>query len=377
MRNLIWVLLLNLTLLGCVASPPPVPATVTATATPPPTATVPPTPTASFTPTATPYSTPDPALAGAEVKRGLTRVQEAAGSANLVCLRRENTDDDAEPEWLALIHQPEAGPSLSAFILDDEEFYSLPAARSKPGEPEIGLGQYATCELEIRDINADGRPEIAIFGHAEGQETLLHVYRWEREAYRLLGAFRGTAGIHFEDRDGDLADEIIEGHRDTAAPTLAWDIIFTWDGQTYGWTTDRWSWYYLDRPHAYLTHKPIYAVISFYLAVDDRDLPGAYGLLAENTQAVRPYAEWVDGFASTLRVDVGAVHQVPGVGDENYARVATQVLSWDNEAGRVMARTWEVLWDAVLTAEGWRLTSSEMNLLKEEEMVYYPTGPGR
>ncbi|HEY89832.1 MAG TPA: hypothetical protein G4N98_08920 [Thermoflexia bacterium] len=380
MRYLILVLLIGFSLLGCVGSPSPGIIAPTATFTPlVATATAPPaTPTMSFTPTATPYSTPNPALAADTAKRGLARVLEIAGEADLVCLRHEDTDGDAEPEWLALIHQPAAGPRLSAFVLDGEEFYALPAAHPKPGEPDIGLGQYATCELEIRDINADGRPEVAIFGHAEQHETFLHVYVWERGEYRLLGAFRGTADIHFEDRDGDLAEEIIEGHLDTAAPSLAWEIIFTWDGQqTYGWTTDRWAWYYLERPHAYLTHKPSYAVISFYLAVDDRDLPGAYALLDTATQSTRPYAAWANGFASTLRVDTGAVHQLPGVGDENHARVATQVLAWDNEAGRVIARTWEVLWDVVRTAEGWRLTSSTMNLLLEEEMTYYPTGGKR
>jgi hypothetical protein len=359
---------------GCTTAPtsPPttVPPTATVTATAEPTSTpVPPTPT--VTPTATPYPTPDPATLAETAKRGLARVQAAAEDANVVCLRYEDTDGDTEPEWLALTHQPEAGPRLSAFVLDGDAFYALPAAQPEPGNPDYGLGEYATCEIEVRDVNADGKPEVAIFGHAETNETLLHLYVWEREQYRLLGAFQGDAGVFFEDADGDLAEEIIEGHHDTSAPSLAWHVVFTWDGQTYGWTSDRWAWFYLDRPHTYPTHKPIYAVISFYLALDDRDLPSAYALLTETAQASRSYGDWANGYATTLRVNVGAVHQIPGVGDENNARVTTQILSWDNVNGRVIVRTWETIWATIRTAGGWRLSDGEMTLLDEWEAPYW------
>ncbi len=376
MQRIVFVVLVGLSIVGCTTVPTVMPTmappTETITASPQPTATVtsvPPTPT--LTPTTTPYPTPDPAALSETAKRGLARVQAAAEDADVVCLRYEDTDGDTEPEWLALTHQPEAGPRLSAFVIDGETFYALPAAQPEPGDPDYGLGEYATCEVEVRDVNADGRPEIAVFGHAEQNETLLHLYVWEREQYRLLGAFQGNAEVAFEDADGDLAEEIIEGHHDTAAPALAWHVVFTWDGQTYGWTSDRWAWFYLDRPHTYPTHKPTYALISFYLALDDRDLPGAYALLTEGTRAARPYGDWADGFATTLRVDVGAVHQVPGVGDENNARVAAQVLSWDNEGGRVMVRTWEAEWATVRTADGWRLTDGTMTLLDEWEAEYW------
>ena len=376
MRRIVCVVLVGLSIVGCTTVPTVAPATEspTATATADPTSTatsVPPTHTPTLTPTATPYPTPDPATLSETAKRGLARVQAAAEDADLVCLRYEDADGDAEPEWLALTHQPEAGPRLNAFVLDDEAFYALPAAQPEPGDPDYGLGEYATCEVEVRDVNADGRPEIAIFGHAETNKTLLHLFVWEAGAYRLLGAFQGDAGVFFEDADGDLAEEVIEGHHDTAAPSLAWHVVFTWDGQTYGWTSDRWAWFYPDRPHTYPTHKPTYAVISFYLALDDRDLPGAHALLAEGTRAARPYNEWAAGFATTLRVKAGAVHQISGVGDENSARVASQVLSWDNIDGRVMVRTWEVEWATVRTADGWRLTESSMVLLDEWEAPYW------
>jgi hypothetical protein len=296
----------------------------------------------------------------------------AAGEAELVCLRYEDTDADGVPEWLALAHQPDAAPArLSAFVLEEELFYPLAPAPVEPGDPDYGLGQYAVCDLQVRDVNADGRSEIAIFGHAEENRTLLHLYVWEGEGYRLLGAFKGDAGIRFENADGDLADEIIEGHRDTAAPSLAWQVIFTWDGQTYGWTSDRWGWFYLDRPHAYPTHQPEYALVSFYLALDDRDLPGAYGLMTEAARATRPYEAWADGFATTLAVEAGNVSRLSGVGDENNARVSAIVTSWDNEGGRVVARLWEVEWSVVRTEGGWRLADGTTTLLDSWEAPYW------
>ncbi len=369
-----WFLLLCSGLIACTGGPAPSPAatftpTATATATlPPPTATVTPEPTPTATPS--PVPTPNPATLATAAKRGLAQVRAAAGDAELVCFHYEDTDGDGAPEWLALTRPPGVA-RLSAFILDGEAFYALPAAQPEPGKPDYGLGQYATCEVEIRDVNGDGRPEVAIFGHAAANETLLHLYVWENDTYRLLGAFSGTAGIFFKDDDGDLAEEIVEGHHERAAPELAWQVIFTWDEQTYGWTWDRWAWFFLARPHAYPTHQPKYAVISFYLALNDRDLPGAYALMTSAAQAVRPYADWALGFATTTRVEVNSVTRIPGIGDETHARVSALVTSWDNEAGRIIARTWEIKWETELTPDGWRIAGGTMDLLDTWEAKYW------
>ena len=239
----------------------PTPETTTATSTPAvPTATLTPTATATATPTATPtpVPTPDPALLLAEANAGFARVRTFAGEAALLCLRYEDTDVDGEPEWIALTYQDAEPSRLSAFVLDGEQAYWLEPAQPKPGTPDVGLGQYATCEVEIRDVNVDGMPEIAIFGHAERNETSLHLFAWDGSTYRRLGRFSGDAGVRFMDADGDLEMEIWEGYRDQSAPSLAWYVIHTWEENTYGWTSDHYDWYFLDRPHSYPTHKPQY-----------------------------------------------------------------------------------------------------------------------
>ncbi len=370
---LLWGLCLGW-LVGCApVAPLPEPVTPsvtpTATFTPlPPTWT--PAPTLTATPTPLP-PTPDPLALRTLAQRGEARIRAAAGAAEVVCFRYEDTDGDGTPEWLALTHQ-EAEPyhRLRAFILDDNDaFYALETVIPDPETPDYGLGQYATCEVEIRDVNADGRVEIAIFGHAAQNKTLLHVYVWEDGVYRVLGGWHGNAGIFFADTDGALSEEIIEGHRDNGAPDFSWQTVFTWDGKTYGWTTDRWAWYFLDRPHAYITHKPEYAVISFYLALADRDLPGAYALLAP--QAQPDYTGWALGFATTVHVEVGSVRRVPGVGDDTHARVAAMVVALDNEGRRIVARLWEVAWNLELTPGGWRLASGTTNLLDSWEANYW------
>ncbi|HOT92289.1 MAG TPA: hypothetical protein PLJ78_13810 [Anaerolineae bacterium] len=341
-------------------TPTPLLPTATSTSTPLPTPTA----------TATPIPTPDATIARNIAREGMAAIQARAGDAALLCLRYEDTDADGAPEWVALFHQETNPPRLSAFVLDGEAVYPLEPAFPKAGAPDVGLGQYATCEVEIRDINADGRPEIAIFGHADKNKTLLHLYVWEAGAYRRLGAFSGDAGVRFMDTDGDLEEEIWEGYREQGAPDLAWYVIHTWEEHTYGWTSDRWGWYALDRPHPYPTHKPEYAVIAFYLALNDRDLPGAYHLLLPQDE--RPYETWAHGFATTVRVSVGSVHTIPGTETESSARVAAMVTSWDNEGGVIVGRLWNTEWHVSRTPEGWRLVNATAEMLEEWTATYWP-----
>ncbi len=303
----------------------------------------------------------------------MAQVQALAGEA-LVCMHYADTNNDGVPEWIALIHRPEPAPYLSGFIWDGETVYPLtPAPPHEPHHPDYGMGQYPTCEIEVRDINANGQVEILIFGHAERNETRLHVFTWDAatDSYRMLGFFNGNAGVKLENLDGDLAEEIVVGYRETRAPTLAWQVVFTWDGDNYGWTADRHAWYYLERPHVAVTHTPEFAVASFYLLLNDRDLPGAYALLSATAQAERPYAEWALGFATTVRVEAGSVQSISAARTETSARVAALVISWDNEAGRVIGRLWDTESNVILTADGWRLTGGTQQLLESWEAQYW------
>ena len=361
---------------GCLPSATPI-ATSTATATrttpsatstaPPPTFT--PIPTASPTPTQLP--TPDAEQAQVLVAGAAVRAQALAGDARVICLRYEETRADGTAEWVALVHQTTGTTSrLSAFVLDDEEVYPLEPVDPRPGAADIGFGQYPTCEIVVRDVNADGLPEIAIFGYAEGNVTLMHLFAWSGTDYRRLGFFSGDAGVRFVATDGDLEEEIWEGFRVRGAPTLAWYIVYTWQDNTYGWTSEHHDWYFTDRPQSYPTHSPDYAVIAFYLALNDRDLPGAYDLLAAEGRSA--YEAWALGYATTLRVSVGSVHTIPGTASEGRARVAAMVTSWDNEGGVIIGRRWNVEWDTVATSAGWRLQASATELLEEWTVPYWP-----
>lgn len=370
------LLSLSLLLTGCLPTRAPE-VTLIPTFTPPaPPATWTPTPLPTATPMPTPTPappTPDPAAISGAAQRGLARVRAAAGEAQLLCLRYEDTTGDGQPAWIALTYQ-EAEPHarLQALILhDDDTVYRLPTVIPDPATPDYGLGQYATCELQIRDVNADGRPDIAIFGYADGNRSLMHLYTWADGDYRVLGNFRGTAGVWFEDGQGDLTEQVIEGHRVGGGADLVWQVIFTWDGRTYGWTLDRYAWYSLERPQFPLTGRADHAVISFYLLLNDRDMPRAYTLLSPSYQAARPFTEWVAGFATTLRVEASSVNIIAAASGENNARVSAMITSWDNEDGRVIGRIWNVVWDLVRTADGWRLTGGTQQLLDSWEAQYW------
>jgi hypothetical protein len=377
---------LVIALSGCALAPVPTSRIVTPTSAPTPVAlptTLAPTVAATATPvpspipTATPQPTPVPALAQATVDEGMARAQALASEDDLVCLRYEDTDIDGVPEWVALIHGSSAtGGRLSAFILDGEAVYALEPAQPKPGDADVGFGQYPTCDLDVRDVNADGTPELAIFGYADGNKTLLHLFAWEAGSadttgeYRRLGFFSGDAGVKFADVDGDLEEEIWEGYRVKGAPNLAFYIVFTWENNTYGWTSEHYDWYYTDRPQTYPTGAPEFAVVSFYLALNDHDVPGAYALLSPSSQP--DYDAWALGYVTTLRVSVGGVHTVSGSAEENNARVAAMVTSWDNEGGVITGRLWDVEWDTVRTDAGWQLVSSTSDLLETWPVTYWP-----
>jgi hypothetical protein len=232
------------------------------------------------------------------------------------------------------------------------------------------LGEYATCELVIRDVNYDGTPDIGVFGHAEGNETMLHLFTWEDGGYRRLGFWSGDAGVTFKDADGDLEEEIWEGYRVAGTPSIAWYVIYTWEQDTYGWTSDAYDWYFDSRPQSYPTQQADTTVVAFYLALNDRDLPGAYNLLSPESRS--DYETWAVGYATTLKVSAGSVHEIPAASGETYSRVAAMVRAWDNEGGVILGRLWDVEWETVLTENGWRLGASTAELLDEWTVDYVP-----
>ncbi len=328
------------------ASPPPSP---TPLPSPTPAPTAPPIPPTPLPPT----PTVETAALASQAEAGLEAVQAQAGEAAILSLRYEDLDADGLPEWLAVVQQE--GGTVQGFVLDGETRFPLEATNPRTALADWGLGLYPDCEVRIADLTADGLPEIAIFGHGPRSMTLLHLYTWDGTGYRLLGSFAGDGGVSIEDGDGDLTAEIVEGYHDSEAEELVWQVIFTWDGQSYGWTSDRWRWFYRQRPHTYPDHTPEQAVIAFYLALNDRDLPAAYRLLSAEAQAARPYESWACDFNTLLRVDVGDVHLVPGVGTAEARRVAAMLLTWDMLEGEVLVRSWNVEWDVVQTEAGWRL----------------------
>lgn len=291
--------------------------------------------------------------------------QAARAGIQPLCLRQENTDDDPDLEWVGLYLAPGEPPHLRGFVLDRSHQYDLAPPES---EEFSGLGEFPTCEMEVRDLNADGRTEVIIWGHTRKGATLLHIFVWDGSRYALLGGFEGRGGIRLENRDGDLADEVVVRWRPEGE--LVWEVVYTWDGARYAWTWDRYAWFYPDRPHAYPDDTPVHALASFYLALNDRDLPAAYRMLSPAARSAWTYEDWALGFSRTLRVEVGAVRVAWQEGDQ--ATVAAQVRALDNVDGRVVATVYAVEWQMARGEEGWRLVSGTAQALETWEVPYYP-----
>jgi len=249
------------------------------------------------------------------------------------------------------------------FVIDGDTWHDI-------GPPEgsgEGLGEYPTCELQVGDMNGDGRVEIAVWGHVGASTDLLHIFAWDGERYALLGAFEGEGGVRVEDANRDLAEDVIVRLRPEG--DLVREIVYSWDGTHYAWTWDRYAWFYLDRPRIYVDDTPLHVVASFYLAVDDRDLPGAYGLLSATAQTSLTYEEWALGFSTTLEAEVGAPRVVSQIGDR--ATVVAQVQALDNVQGRIVATLYEVEWDVVESGAVWRLEGGASEVLSQWEVQYY------
>jgi hypothetical protein len=221
--------------------------------------------------------------------------------------------------------------------------------------------------LEIGDINSDGRVELAVWGHSGTSTGMLHLFAWNGSHYALLGSFEGDGGVLLEDANSDLVPDVLVRLRPEGS--LVREIVYTWDGSHYAWTWDRYAWYYLNRPHAYVSDTPLHALASFYLALDDRDLPGAYGLLSPYAQSLSDYDGWALGFSTTLAAEVGAPRVVSQSGDR--ATVAAQVQAVDNTRGSVILTLYDVEWQMVLAESGWRLDSGSSTVLEQRELSYY------
>ncbi len=340
----------------------------TSTQPPNPTITPSPIPSPTFTPTVVPIP-PQPT----HVTASVAKVQSQLKERNIVepiCLHQEDTDDDGKCEWTGIYALPEGDTKrLKAFIWDpvDEAWYDLQPMEKEADEKDFGLGEYPTCELEIHDVNNDGETEILIWGHAETSTDLLHIFTWNGSTYTLLSPFEGEAGVYMEDQDGDLNEEIIVSYR--VGKGLIWQAVYTWDGASYGWTWEQYDWLYRDRPHFYPADTPVRAVVSFYLALDDRDLPGAYNFLSESAQSAQPYEAWAVGFSTTVAAKVGVVHEIGR--DGNTATVTAQVRAYDNKDGRIIITLWDVTWSAIQRETSWQLESVTAVQLDQWEAPYY------
>ena len=303
----------------------------------------------------------DPGDVADIVKAGQTSVEEQG--ADPLCLRWHDTDQDGDREWVGVYLHPGEPSGLEAFVLDGQTWHELKAVEAE----RHGLGEYPTCQLEVSDINADGKVEIAVWGHAETSVALLHAFVWQGSHYQEIASFQADAGLELADVNNDLIQEVIVGHN--VGHGLAWETIHSWDGTDYVWSWERYRWLHADYPHTYLSDDPMHSVISFYLALDDRDLPSAYRLLGGEARASQPYQSWAAGFNTTLGVEVGSVHEIERTGTS--ATVTAQVRSYDNTDGYIIGRLWDVTWLVVREDGSWRLDSARQETLNQWEAPYF------
>ena len=333
----------------------PLPPLSVVTFTPTPTVVLPtrtPTPRPSPTPTRGPTPTVAVAPRSLQERTGAVLARLAALGIEPHCLLWTDSDGDGEREWVGLYREA-VGSSVLGFVLDGETLYTL----SPPDTLGVGLGERPTCNLQVRPLSP--YPVILVWGSAGAHLSLLHLFRWNGRAYQVVGAFGGDGGISFvaPDPGSGLPQEIIVRQRGDP-DRFDREEVWRWDGERYRLDRSRYVFSALRaRGAPYPDRSPGDAVISFYLAINDRDLPGAYALFTPQAQASRPRERWYAGFATTLGVEVNEIRTVSETAEDT-ATIVVRIRAQDNRGARVEVTFWEVTWTVVATPDGWRLDRS-------------------
>jgi hypothetical protein len=287
------------------------------------------------------------------------RLAVQAAGVDALCLRSDDLDGDGEREWIGTNLATGNGTRLAAFVLDGDVWYELAPLEGS----DNGLGRAPACDVEIRDVNGDGIREILVWGQAEPSTRILHVFAWDGGSYALLSSFEGNAGIRVIS-GGEVADGIAVTYK--VRHGFAWEVEYAWDGAAYGWIWDRYVWLYPREAHVYTTDTPEYTVISYYVALGERDLVGAYSLLSDASRGAQSYDEWIDQFATVVSIEAGSVQELPGA-TEGSATVGAYVRVCQNTEGRTRLALWDVEWQAVSGSAGWRLLQGTPTLLSEQD----------
>lgn len=317
-------------------------------------------------PTATALPTPSASIPGVQnVRERSTGVLARLNAQNIEphCLLWRDLDNDDENEWLALyMDTTQLQPALAGLILDGDVVYLLDTGQ------EIGLGEHATCDVEFHDLTDDSEKEIVVLGQIGAHTQLLHIFHWAEGGYRMIDSFEGDAGVWLQDADADLVPDVIVGQRGPTSD-LQIQTVYVWNTGRFIVERKRYAFQVLRRPPAYDLSQPDLAVIYFYLAIGDGDVPGAYGFLTERGQTDRPYDDWLRGFATTRWVEVGQV-EILNLGDES-ASVRARVRAVDNKEGQIVATTYQVTWQTQRQADHWLLDRAELSKLSEQPLLHH------
>jgi hypothetical protein len=158
-------------------------------------------------------------------------------------VQEADVDTDGDLEWVIALAAP-ARATLNVpgdlLVIDRQDgTYSLAFQSSV----EFDALQENVAILAVKDINADGRPEIAYTSMSCGAHTCLttvHILGWDEEAFRLLTqneVIMPYADVKLENRDDDVALELVlhGGMIGSvgAGPQRARTEVYNWNGTYY------------------------------------------------------------------------------------------------------------------------------------------------
>lgn len=96
--------------------------------------------------------------------------------------------------------------------------------------------EFSVFDIEVKDVNADGRPEILVSTPVGAHAESMYAFHWDGSEYKQIGDFWSDApSIEVRDLDGDGICEVRTVCRNYDKNPLADSFvkIFHWDGNEY------------------------------------------------------------------------------------------------------------------------------------------------
>jgi hypothetical protein len=238
--------------------------------------------------------------------------------------------------------------------LDVTQVEGQPYIRVLAANPGVG-GHPLLDSIVYVDIDSDGMEEAAIplySGGTAGNIGFL-IYRKAASGAQLTAWGEGYK-LGLETKPGRLVvrNALYAGWEPNCCPSgFTYDTYALQNGQLY----------LEEHREEGFSEMQAATVEHFYELLDQKDLKGAYALLAEAEQTTNPYDAWAAGYLDTIDIQATVAAEPATPNTVRVDLTATDRTSDGGQVARRFAGTWELVWGGA--GHGWQLSNPTMRML--------------